>query len=297
MIGPWTSSSRCYSNEWIEFPNHTGLYSPQNNAHFYPNNTEYGSWRIAGSRAGWHGIYFDSGANLMMNSSEVGFHRAGHGWMMWWSGGTGYVHKGNPGGGTQAAILDASNYSSYAINRGGDTVSAIIYYLANRNTTSDSCPLQAYSNNGSGATMSFHRGGYFAVNFGLDSDNVMRIGGWSAGHNRWQLDMSGNGTYAGNVTAYSDDRLKKDWSPIESGFVERLAGMRCGTYTRIDSGQRQAGVSAQKMREILPEVVSEDNEGTLALAYGNAAMVSAVELAKELVVLRREIEALKSKLH
>jgi hypothetical protein len=49
--------------------------------------------------------------------------------------------------------------------------------------------------------MSFHRGGYYAVNMGLDPDNILRIGGWSAAANRWQLDMSGNETLAGNITA------------------------------------------------------------------------------------------------
>ena len=193
--------------------------------------------------------------------------------------------------------LHAGNYSSYAINRGGDTVSGIVYYLSNRNTTSDSCPLQAYSNNGSGATMSFHRGGYYAVNFGLDSDNVMRIGGWSASANRWQLDMSGNMTVAGNVTAYSDERLKKDWAPVASDFVASLAKIKSGTYTRIDSEERQAGVSAQDFQKLLPETISADNEGTLSLAYGNAALVSAVELAKDNVELRARIERLESLIH
>ena len=291
------SNGYLYLNNWINTGS-GGVFSSVNGAHFYPNNTEYGSWRIAGSRAGWHGIYFDSGANLMMNSAEVGFHRAGHGWMMRWMTGTGYVHKGNPGGGTEAVILDSSNYTSYT---GGlsstNNWNGVNYFVANRNTTSDSPALQAFSNNASGAIMSFHRGGYYAVNFGLDSDNVMRIGGWSAAANRWQLDMSGNGTYAGNVTAYSDERLKKDWSPIYDGFVDRLAIIRAGTYTRIDSGERQAGVSAQAMRELLPEVVSEDNEGTLALAYGNAAMVSAVELAKELVALKHKVTELEARIH
>ncbi len=45
--------------------------------------------------------------------------------------------------------------------------------------------------------MSFHRSGAYAVNMGLDPDNVLRIGGWSAAANRWQLDMSGNETLAG----------------------------------------------------------------------------------------------------
>jgi hypothetical protein len=51
--------------------------------------------------------------------------------------------------------------------------------------------------------MSFHRAGVYAINMGLDSDNVFRIGGWSAGANRLQMDMSGNLTMAGSVTATS----------------------------------------------------------------------------------------------
>jgi uncharacterized small protein (DUF1192 family) len=39
----------------------------------------------------------------------------------------------------------------------------------------------------------------------------------------------------------------------------------------------------------------EDADGKLSLAYGNAAMVSVVELAKEIVKLRAELEALKAK--
>jgi hypothetical protein len=49
--------------------------------------------------------------------------------------------------------------------------------------------------------MSFHRGGAYAVNLGLDPDNVLRIGGWSAAPNRWQLDMGGNQTVAGSMTS------------------------------------------------------------------------------------------------
>lgn len=109
----WTTSARNYSNEWIEFPNYSGLYSPLNGAHFYPNNASYGSWRIDGSRNGWRGIYFDSGSTLMMNSAEVGFYRQDYGWQMRWYEGTGYISKGNPGGGTEATILDSSNYTNY----------------------------------------------------------------------------------------------------------------------------------------------------------------------------------------
>jgi len=72
---------------------------------------------------------------------------------------------------------------------------------------------------------------------------------------------------------------------LPTDFVERLAQVKSGTYTRIDSNERQAGSSAQDWQKLLPEVVqtSSDGDRTLALAYGNAALVSTVELAKRVV--------------
>jgi hypothetical protein len=208
-----------------------------------------------------------------------------------------FVRRSQGGGGTWhpwEKVLTSYNYDQYAVNRGGDSFTGNFYFISNRNTDSSGNCLQAHSTNGSGATMSFHRSGYYAVNFGLDSDNVMRIGGWSASTNRWQLDMGGNMTVAGNVTAYSDERLKKDWAALPSDFVERLAKIKSGTYTRIDSKERQAGVSAQDFQKLLPETVSTDNEGMLSVNYGGAALASAVELAKEVVDLRKRVAHLES---
>lgn len=57
--GTTQSTGRIYANEWIQFDNWTGLYSPNNNAHFLPNNTStYGVWRIDGTRSGYYGILF-----------------------------------------------------------------------------------------------------------------------------------------------------------------------------------------------------------------------------------------------
>ena len=110
------------------------------------------------------------------------------------------------------------------------------------------------------------------------------------------IDSSGNFTALGNVTAYSDERLKKDWAPVGVDFVSKLAQVKSGTYTRIDNDDiRQAGVSAQSMQEVLPETVLEDIDGNLSVAYGNAALVSAVELAKEVVELKKRLEALEAK--
>jgi len=201
---------------------------------------------------------------------------------------------GNAASATTAT--NASNTSSISNAVGSSfTWTGQQYFRSNYNTASgSSAPLQAYSDNGSGAVMSFHRAGSYAVNMGLDSDNVFRLGGWSASANILQLDMSGNLTMLANVTAYSDERLKKDWAPVQEGFVAKLAKVKSGTYTRIDNEERQAGVGAQSLEPLLPETVLTSADGTLSVAYGNAAMVSAVELAKDNVELRARIEKLEA---
>jgi hypothetical protein len=119
-------------------------------------------------------------------------------------------------------------------------------------------------------------------------------GTWNAGWveylNTGGRTFTGSLTMSGNITAYSDENLKTDWKQIIPNFVSELSKVKVGSYTRIDSGERQAGVSAQDINRILPEVVLEDEDGYLSLAYGNAAMVSAVELAKELGILTEIIK-------
>jgi hypothetical protein len=145
------------------------------------------------------------------------------------------------------------------------------------------------------AMMRFHAQGAYGLKMGLRADGYFGIGGWSANSWRWYLNAAnGDMTAAGNVTAYSDERLKKDWSDLPQDFVERLAEVKHGTYTRLDSGGRQAGSSAQAWLELLPEVVVEgnDKEKTLTLAYGNAALVSSIQLAKRVVLLEQKIASL-----
>jgi len=121
-------------------------------------------------------------------------------------GGTYYIYANGTfyDAGTIRTFLHSGNYSSYAIARGGDTVDGIIYYRTNLGAYSGSLSgarLQVYNDNNQSAFMSFHRSGQYAVNFGLDQDNVLRIGGWSAAADRWVLDMSGNNTVAGSFRA------------------------------------------------------------------------------------------------
>jgi hypothetical protein len=119
--------------------------------------------------------------------------------------------------------------------------------------------------------------------------------GWTI--TTFQVDGSGNATATANVTAYSDERRKENWRPVADNFVAQLAEVKSGIYDRTDIEVTQAGVSAQSLQKILPEVVMEDEgeEKYLSVAYGNAALVSAIELAKELVVLKELVKELKAK--
>jgi hypothetical protein len=105
-----------------------------------------------------------------------------------------------------------------------------------------------------------------------------------------QIDDSGNLTSAGNITSNSDERLKYDWEGLPLDFIERLSLVKSGTYTRIDTEARQAGVGAQSLQSLLPEAVIESEKGFLSVAYGQAALVACVELAKEVVRLRALLE-------
>ena len=70
-----------------------------------------------------------------------------------------------------------------------------------------------------------------------------------------------------------------------------LAGCTTNPYT----GERQVGVSAQSLRVVLPEAVIEDDEGTLSVAYGNAALAVCIALAREVESLRARVEELEAR--
>lgn len=103
--------------------------------------------------------------------------------------------------GTAHEILSTFNYSSFAAGlTTTNTFTGINYFNTSTGAFLGSLSnsrLQAYSDSNNSAFMSFHKGGQYAVNLGLDADNVFRLGGWSAPANVMQIDMSGNLTMAG----------------------------------------------------------------------------------------------------
>ena len=97
-----------------------------------------------------------------------------------------------------------------------------------------------------------------------------------------QLDASGNLTATANITAYSDERLKENFEPLEVS-VKDLASLEVSSFDRTDiEGMRQCGVTAQALQKVMPLAVQENPSGMLSIDYGRAALIAAITIAKAL---------------
>lgn len=101
--------------------------------------------------------------------------------------------------------------------------------------------------------------------------------------------FSGNFTATGDITAYSDDRLKTNVKTID-GALDRVSKVRGVTFERIEDGSTSTGVVAQELAAVLPEAVKTDENGMHHVAYGNVTGLL-IEAVKE---LSAQVEELKS---
>jgi len=121
----------------------------------------------------------------------------------------------------------------------------------------------------------------------IDSPGEVGLGNLSSSGNS----LSGSFTATGNITAYSDERLKENVETIE-GALDKVSQMRGVTYnykSALNDGQRGTGVIAQEMQQVMPEVVEEGEY--LSVAYGNIVGVL-IEAVKE---LKAELDKCKCK--
>ena len=110
---------------------------------------------------------------------------------------------------------------------------------------------------------------------GSTTSDLVTVGGLSS---TAAVNVTGTISATGDITAFSDKRHKEDLLVIESALdkVKRLTG-----YTYTLHGNRSAGLLAQDVLDVLPEVVKGSEETNYSLAYGNL-MGLVVEAIKEL---------------
>ena len=106
----------------------------------------------------------------------------------------------------------------------------------------------------------------------------------------YALDVTGTIRASADIIAYSDRRVKENIVTIDNA-LNKVTKLRGVTYTRkdIEDKSTKIGVIAQEVLEVLPEVVSQDDEGKYSVAYGNMAGVF-IEAIKELENRIKELE-------
>jgi len=142
---------------------------------------------------------------------------------------------------------------------------------------------------------------YFTMSGGTNRGFVFRNSNAASGSIA-QIDASGNGYFAGTISAgYSDDRLKDKHGTI-SNALEKVCSLEGFYYTANkaaqalgqDASKQHVGVSAQSVESVLPEIVVDSpvGKGYKTVQYEKLVPLL-IEAIKE---QQKQIEELKSKL-
>jgi hypothetical protein len=193
---------------------------------------------------------------------------------------TSWPTGGGGGGSLNNIVEDTTPELGGNLDGGSYTIEAALFHP----NTSDASATEFASVGGSAA---------FGVPFGELRSN------WSSGTYvplKWgpsgitvagYLNASGD-IQAVNFNSTSDESLKENVQTITNA-LDKVDSLRGVNFDWIDSGKAATGVIAQEIETILPEVVTEDEDGIKHVAYGNVVGVL-IEAIKE---LKAEIEDLK----
>lgn len=138
------------------------------------------------------------------------------------------------------------------------------------------------------ATTPYNASGGSVERMRINSDGEVGIGTSNPSE---KLHVIGNILASGDITAFSDSRIKENIETLPNA-LESVKQMRGVTYNKIGEEKQSIGVIAQEVQSVLPELVSEHNDGMLSVAYGNITAVL-IEAIKE---QQNQIDNLKSKL-
>jgi hypothetical protein len=215
-----------------------------------------------------------------------------------------------------SVFRDSDNPTNYYLEANG---SSQLYRLrmgpyAGSTSSGNQVALEIMNTGGTGdsnvAAMSFHCSGTYGLHMHLRHDSYFGIGGWSASTWRWYVQTStGDMTAAGNVTAYSDIRLKENIKPLENCVTKimKLNGVSFNWKNLPDivgnPGKKDYGIIAQEVEKVFPEVIHEsahespDGDKYKTVAYDKLVPVlleAIKEQQNDINNLKQQIKELKS---
>jgi hypothetical protein len=200
------------------------------------------------------------------------------------------------------ALLDNTNYSSYALPLSGGTISGTLsmgttagtnQYIRmglfpNSTTNSGEAWIGRASDRNAG-TMTVQLGGGSASNRSFEVvDYAWSVVLFSVGSN-------GNVLASGDITAFSDKRVKENIVRIDSA-LDKVKSINGYYYNRTDVADKtkKIGFIAQEVLDVVPEIVNYNVEqDRYSISYGNTTALL-VEAIKE---QQLQIEELKNKLY
>jgi hypothetical protein len=152
--------------------------------------------------------------------------------------------------------------------------------------TGNAARIEVNTDSSSGATM------WFELSSGLT--------GGTAAQTDTQITLTEtNCTFSGTITINSDINLKRNIATIEDALSKTLR-LRGVSFERKRDGIKSIGFVAQEVEEIIPEIVTEDEEGIKSVAYQNVVglLVEAIkEQQRQIEDLKSAVEDLKSQLN
>ena len=199
------------------------------------------------------------------------------------------IGKSNPAykldvaGPISSSSSDVYNRSLIMINN-----ASYNHVILGSNLANNACGVFSYTNGNLG--MSIY--GQSIYSLCVSSNGYVGIGTSTPSY---PLHVSGAIFATGDITGLSDIRAKSDLQPIENA-IEKINKLSGYTYLLKDpitnrlSDTRHAGLIAQEVQKVLPEVVNENSEGQLSLAYGNM-MSLVIEALKELSEENKSLKA------
>lgn len=153
----------------------------------------------------------------------------------------------------------------------------------------------------SGARINFSQGDGYLGNAGNEGwlmvQDICSQSG--RGETYWAIHTNGQAVFTKMTSktsskALSDARHKEVKRDVEL-TVEQIAAMPAVIFEWLDKDLKDidpgehVGTLAQEWQKIMPQVVSEQQDGTLTMGYGEAALVSVITLARRVLKLVRSM--------
>ena len=146
---------------------------------------------------------------------------------------------------------------------------------------------------GGGSAISVYSNGTYIGNFGISGAQKFEVNKISSGtvSAMMSVDSSGNGLFVGGVTMYSDKRKKTILNHVELSLKEIAEAPLIEHYYNSDEKKTtHVGSIAQYWAGLNDWFCKLDNEGYYTMEIQNAALASAISVARELVKFETETD-------